>query len=344
MDDCCRHDLKKHRPFYKTLLFWACFLSVALWVLSGFIPALNLFRVSFASYLQMMCWPVAAGFLVGGLMDHFVPEEYISKFLARHRKRTVFYAAGLGFLMSACSHGILALSIELHKKGASGPAVISFLLASPWANLPITFLLIGFFGAKALVIIFSALLIAINTGLVFQLLEKKGWIEKNKHTLEPDPNFSILGDITKRFRGYHFNFTSLQKDIFGVGRGIWGLVDMVLGWVLIGAVFASLIAALVPMETFHHWFGPSWRGLLATLGLATIMEVCSEGTAPVAFEMYKITGAFGNAFAFLMAGVVTDYTEIGLVWANIGKKTALWMVAIALPQVVMLGWVFNHLF
>jgi len=79
---------------------------------------------------------VALGLVLGGIVDYYVPREYISKILSRPKKRTVIYATGLGILASACSHGILALSMELHKKGASGPAVVSFLLASPWANLP----------------------------------------------------------------------------------------------------------------------------------------------------------------------------------------------------------------
>ena len=41
--------------------------------------------------------------------------------------------------MTACGYGILALFIQIHRNEASTPAVISFLLASPWANL----LLIG---------------------------------------------------------------------------------------------------------------------------------------------------------------------------------------------------------
>jgi len=44
---------------------------------------------------------------------------------------------------------------------------------------------------------------------------------------------------------------------------------------------------------------------------------------------------------FLMGGVVTDYTEIGLVWHNIGRKTALWLVAVSVPQTLLLGWVLN---
>ena len=42
-----------------------------------------------------------------------------------------------------------------------------------------------------------------------------------------------------------------------------------------------------------------------------------------------------------MAGVVTDYTEIGLIWTNIGKKAAIWLPIITVPMVLFLGWVFN---
>ncbi len=343
-DHCCKHDLKKPKPFYKTLLFWTFFLSALLYGISFIFPAFGSFRREFSMYLSMMFWPVALGFIAGGLMDHYVPQEYVSKFLAQHRKRTIFYAAGLGFLMSACSHGILALSMELHKKGASGPAVITFLLASPWANLPVTFLLFGFFGVKAFVIIFSALIIAVITGLIFQQLDRKGWIEKNRHTMHASPGFSIRKDVARRIKDYRFTFEAVKKDAKGIASGIWGLMDMVLGWVLIGALLASLMSAFVPEEIFHQWLGPSLKGLLVTLGFATIIEVCSEGTAPIAFEIYRISKAFGNSFAFMMAGVVTDYTEIGLIWSNIGRKTALWMVAVTLPQVIVLAWVFNHIF
>ena len=44
-----------------------------------------------------------------------------------------------------------------------------------------------------------------------------------------------------------------------------------------------------------------------------------------------------------MAGVVTDYTEIGLIWSNIGKKTAIWLPIVTVPQVLLLGYLFNIL-
>jgi len=81
--------------------------------------------------------------------------------------------------------------------------------------------------------------------------------------------------------------------------------------------------------------------LLVTLFFATIIEVCSEGSSPLAFEIYNQTGAFGNSFVFLLSGVITDVTELGLIWHNIGKKAAIWLPIITVPQVIILGYLFN---
>ena len=92
-----------------------------------------------------------------------------------------------------------------------------------------------------------------------------------------------------------------------------------------------------------EYMGPTFLGLVVTLLFATIIEVCSEGSSPLAFEIFNQTGAFGNSFTFLMAGVATDYTEIGLIWHNIGKKAALWLPIITVPQILILGYLFNTL-
>lgn len=341
---CCKPKSTVPKPWYRKPLLVLILFTAALYAASFIFPVLHHFRHAFNEYTFKMAWPIALGFLLGGFIDYYVPQQYISKYLTAKKKRTVFYATGLGFLMSSCSHGILALSMELHKKGASNPAVISFLLASPWANLPITFLLIGFFGWKGLLIVLLSLIVALNTGLLFQVLDRHNLIEKTPHSVPVDENFSIVKDIQKRMREYRFTKERMGTDIKGVARGMWELADMVLLWLLVGILLASLAGAYVPAGIFEKYFGPSLLGLLITLAAATVLEVCSEGTSPLAFEIYRQTGALGNAFAFLMGGVVTDYTEIGLVWANLGRRTALWMLAITLPQVFIFAWVLNLLF
>ncbi|PIP20411.1 MAG: hypothetical protein COX40_04865 [Candidatus Omnitrophica bacterium CG23_combo_of_CG06-09_8_20_14_all_40_11] len=338
----CLPSIKK--PFFKNKLFIAVSISVLLILLSLFIPLLVSFRNSFFMYLKAIWWAVVLGLFLGGLIDYYVPREYISKVLARKSPFTIFNAVFLGFLMSVCSHGILALSIQLHKKGASNPAVVSFLLASPWANLTITVMLISLFGLKGLFIIIAAIIVAINTGLIFMFLEKKGLIEKNKSIIEVSEQFPILKDFKVRLRNYRFGLKTLIGDFKGVIRGTLALSDMVLWWIILGMLIASLAGAYIPVHFFHRFMGPTLLGLIITLGLATIIEVCSEGSSPLAFEIYKQTGALGNSFVFLMAGVATDYTEIGLLWANVGRRVALWLPIITVPQIVIIGYIANIVF
>ncbi|MBU2540867.1 MAG: permease [Candidatus Omnitrophica bacterium] len=331
-------------PFYKNKSIIVAAILLSLVLLSYQFPLLEAFRKSLLMYFKTIWWAVLLGFFLGGLIDYYVPREYVSSILAKPRKRTIFYSVILGFFMSACSHGILALSIELHKKGASNPAVIAFLLASPWANLPLTIMLIGFFGLKAAYIIISAIVIAIITGFVFQFLQKHNLIETNANVTNVGSDLSIIADIKRRSREYKLTVSNLKSDAKGIYQGMLSLSNMVLWWILIGMGLASLAAAYIPKEIFSNYMGPTAGGLLVTLIVATIIEVCSEGSAPLAFEIFRQTKALGNSFVFLMAGVVTDYTEIGLIWHNVGKKTAIWLPVITVPQVILLGFIANKIF
>jgi len=328
-----------HKPWYKERLFVVMFITIILIILAYFFSE-KLFD-AFVDYFKLIWWAILLGLFIGGIIDYLIPNEYISKYLSKHKKITILYAVVFGFLMSACSHGILAIAMELYKKGASIAAVIAFLLASPWANLPITILLFSFFGAKALLLVLAAIVIAIITGLIYQVLERKKMIEQSKHIAKVDESFSIRKDIRKRWKVYKFNFENNIKTVKGVLKGSWSLAKMVVWWILIGMVLASFARAFVPAEFFHQFMGATLLGLFVTLIIATIIEVCSEGSSPMAFEIYNQTGAFGNSFVFLMVGVATDYTEIGLIWSNIGKKAAIWLPIITVPQLMLIGYLLN---
>jgi len=132
---CLSHPQER---WYKNKVLLAVLILIAVSLSSYFMPILEPFRIYLFMYIHRIWWAILLGLVLGGIIDRFIPREYVSHILAKPRKRTIFYAVILGFFMSACSHGILALSIQLHKKGASNPAVVAFLLASPWANLPFT--------------------------------------------------------------------------------------------------------------------------------------------------------------------------------------------------------------
>ena len=138
---------------------------------------LDYFISSVYDYMLMMIPPTVIGILIGGLIDVFVPRRYIERFLAGHDAKTLLRATGLGFLASTCLHGILAIAVELYRKGASTPSAIAFLMASPWANIVVTILLIALFKVYGILIVVLALAIALITASIYVILDKKGIVE-----------------------------------------------------------------------------------------------------------------------------------------------------------------------
>ena len=158
---CCHASKPKDEipPINRRLaIVGSIFLAV---LLLSFLPPFKALNDSLLSYVAIVWWAVLLGLVLGGIIDYFVPDGFVVRILGKRNKITLINAVLAGFLMSACSHGILAIAIQLYKKGASVPAVITFLLASPWANLPMTVLLFGFFGIKALLFVGGAMAIAL---------------------------------------------------------------------------------------------------------------------------------------------------------------------------------------
>src|SRR3989338_5599514 len=343
----CHHADTCHREprrWWRDPWVWVPVSGVLLELLGLAWPNASAVSASYTGYLKKVAVPFLLGLVIGGIIDHFVPKAYVVTLLSGPRKRVILRSTILGFLASSCSHGCLAISLELYRKGASIPAVVSFLLASPWASMSLTLLLIGLFGPRALVIIGGALGIAWLAGLVFQQLDRRRLIEANPNATGVSTEVAVWSDLAARVRAYPWTRRQLVEDARGVWRGMIPLGRMVLGWVQLGLMFSAVLGTLVPHEFFMRFLGPTVGGLLATLLAAAVIEVCSEGTAPLAFELYRHTGALGNAFAFLMGGVVTDVTELGAIWTNVGRRTPVWLVVVTLPLVAGLGWVLNAVF
>ncbi len=333
--------IERRSCWYSNPWVWVPLSGVAVATLGRWWPAAAPVSAVYLEYVHTVFVPFLVGLFIGGLVDYAIPKSYIVKWLSGPRKRVIARATLLGFLASSCSHGCLALTMELYRKGASTPAVVSFLLASPWASMSLTLILLSLFKLQGIAIIVSALVIAFLTGLIFQRLVRRQLIELNPHTIEVAEDFSIWQDLTRRWRARRWTLGQLSDDLHGVIEGMLPLGRMVLGWVQLGLVLSAVSGTLIPHGMFERFMGPSLGGLLLTLLLATIIEVCSEGTAPLAFELYRHTGALGNAFAFLMGGVVTDYTELGALWTNIGRRTVLWLLLVTLPMVIVLGLLLN---
>lgn len=287
-----------------------------------------------------MWWGLAIGVVFVGLLAR-IPRNLVMSVLGHRDGFTSLLRATLaGVFLDLCSHGILAVGMKLYERGASTGQVMAFLLASPWNSFSLTLILFGLIGVGwTLLFILLSLVIGLVSGLVFDALVRGGTLPDNPHRekLNPDARFA---DLWTEFRAdWAFSLAGTGRLLVDGFKG----ARVVIRWGLFGILLASTIRAVVPPEQFAAWFGASVSGLWLTLLAATVVEVCSEGTTPVAADIMNRAGAPGNAFTFLMAGVATDYTEI----MSIRDTTASWKIAlflplVTLPQVLIIGFVLNQ--
>jgi len=289
--------------------------------------------------LNKMWWGLALGIFAVGALGK-VPREWIAAMLGRSGSlQGLIRAMCAGLILDLCNHGILLVAMKLYERGASLGQTLTFLIASPWNSLSLTLILASLIGLKwTLLFILLSGVIAIITGICTELAVKKGWLTGNPNTVELPENFHLLDEINKSF---HQSKWSLGTIITVIKSGF---VDsgMILRWILLGTLMASCVRSFVPQEAFGEWFGPTYLGVLLTIAAATIIEVCSEGSSPIAADLVTRASAPGNGFAFLMAGAATDYTEIiALKETTKSWKATCILPLLTLPQVVVIAWIIN---
>jgi uncharacterized membrane protein YraQ (UPF0718 family) len=345
MSSCCHpaddHDHKKPRFDF---ILWSSVSVIAAALVLHFaglnIAYVDHFAHTVLEFLSTMWWGIVLGILVVGLMNK-VPREYFQVAMGRGGTANgIFRAVFAGILLDMCNHGILMVGAKLYERGVSLPQVMAFLIASPWNSLSLTIILITLIGLKwTLAFIFFSAVVALLSGFIFMALIKAGILPDNPNKSEPDPGFSIVADCKTRLKG----FRPAPKFFIELFTGGMHEARMLLRWLLLGIIIAAAVRTFVPHETFAEWFGPTLFGLGMTLIATTVLEVCSEGSAPVAADIMTRAAAPGNAFAFLMAGVSTDYTEI-LVMREATKswKIAFFLPLVTVPQIVLLGWLMNQ--
>lgn len=293
------------------------------------------------SFMNIIWWGLLLGVIMLALLSK-IPREFIIALLGTGTGfKGIMRATIGGVLLDLCSHGILMVGAKLYERGASIGQVMAFLIASPWNSFSLTIILIALIGLKwTLFFIVASMLIALISGWLFDRLEANGVLPSNPHTVELPEGFEFWREA--KIQWSQVNLT--KQLLFDMLKS--GILDsrMVVRWILFGVLLASVIRAFVDVALFEQYFGPTLLGLFFTLIAATIIEVCSEGSAPIAADLLTRAKSPGNSFAFLMAGVSTDYTEVMVMKeATRSWKIALFLPLITVPQIFLIAWLVNVL-
>ncbi len=329
------------------LLLWGSISAVVIlygifWLFRDLVVDITwLHSLSGAVYTLMntIWWGILIGIIMVAVLTK-IPREFIVAILGSGSGIGGIIRATLaGVLLDLCSHGILMVGAKLYERGASAGQVIAFLVASPWNSFSLTLVLVALIGLKwTLAFIGFSVVIAVISGLLFDLFVKKGVLPANPNRSDLPKDFRFWPAAKAGMKATQYDgayFSSLFSEGLSGSRPV-------LRWILFGVVLAGLVQTFLDTASMQTWFGPTIAGLGLTVLVATIMEVCSEGSTPIAADLLNRAGAPGNSFAFLMTGVATDYTEIMILKETTKSwKFALFLPLISLPQVLIISWLMN---
>jgi hypothetical protein len=344
---CCGPAVAADAPAWRRVdwLLWGSGGIIAISYIAGFFLShdaplgLGVFTHGVQEMMNLMWWGILVGMVAVGLIDR-VPREFVIGIIGRDQgARSLLRAVAAGVLLDLCNHGVLMVGAKLYERGASLGQVFAFLIASPWNSLSLTIIIGVLMGwGWMAVFLVASLVIALLTGLAVEALERAGRVKPNPNRVDLPADFHVWREAKAGLRATKFD-AAFARD---VARRSVSASRMVLRWLFFGVVLAALIQATVPTEIFATWFGATLLGLFTTLIAATIIEVCSEGSVPLAADLMTRAQAPGNAFTFLMAGAATDYTEILVLREVTGRlKAALLLPLLTVPQVLVIGWALN---
>ena len=299
-------------------------------------PRVSVFAHGVVELLSKMWLGLAFGIVAIGILGQ-IPREVITNLLGKGILRAMF----LGLFLDLCSHGILLVGAKLYQRGATLGQTFAFLTTSPWNSISLTFVLFGLIGIRwTLVFIVLSAAVGFFTGVITDWSTSKGWIASNPNRVESTDPFSFQRDVRDRLKNVSWRPSLFLKIL---KTGILDSV-MLVRWLLLGVITAATLRALIPEDAFGTWFGPTLGGLALTMVATTLIEVCSEGSSPIASDLLNRAGAPGNAFAFLMGGVATDYTEIMVLREATGSwKLTFLLPLFSVPQIILLGALLNYL-
>ena len=334
-NDCCSVNKKKSFFHWENILLLSI---VIFYLLSLFIVEKGETSKTFFSSINFFVQELFWGVIIGGIFMYLfriLPRQSLQSIvgLGQSGYKATFKAILAGFVLDVCSHGILFIGIGLYRQGLRLPQLIAFLLSSPWNSISLTFVLISLIGEFwTILFVFLSMLIAFVSATIFEFLMN------NKLLVVQNDNKEVLSIRESKILNVNFSFkTSFNWQILVL---VWKDIRLLLKWLVIGVYFSVLMRLIFSIDGLGEVFSASIGGLLFTLMLAIIIEVCSEGSVPFASDLFLV--APGNAFAFLLAGVATDYTEIlALKESTKSWRVALFLPLVTVPQVLLVSYMMN---
>ena len=253
------------------------------------------FFVIFGSLLIQALPFVLIGALASAAIEVFVPIGTLERLTELPRWMQLPAAGLAGIAFPICECGSVPVARRLASKGLVPSAAVTFMLAAPVLNpVVIASTFVAYRGRSALWTMVIGrfalgLLVAIAVGWVMGGRSKEELLRPraDEDAVEPIE----LGALEPRWQSF---FVHVGNDFLFMGR-----------FLLLGATLAGLVQTFLPASIVDHVASLPIVSIVAMIGLAFVLSLCSESDAFIAASFTSF-GASAQ-LAFLVFGPMVDF-------------------------------------
>ena len=295
------------------------------------VAALQNFLLVFSSLLIEAMPFILLGALVSAAIEVFVPGSVFER-LSSLRPSLQLPAAGLaGFAFPVCECGSVPVARRLAQKGLSIGAAVTFMLAAPILN-PVVLVstVVAYRGRD---ILLPMVLGRAGLGLIAALAV--GWVMSSRTTEDAMPALAEERHDDEHDHGTDDSklgafFGHLTGDFVFMGR-----------YLVIGAAVAATMQTFVPQSFIAGVADTPILSLLAMMGLAFVLSLCSESDAFVAASFVQF--GVGAQLAFLVFGPLVD-TKLAFLYSGTFSPRFFRTVVVVVGAVTLAGTLWIEVF
>ncbi len=310
----------------------------------------------FWNYVREVFPFLVLGFFLSGLIQVFIPSNWISKYLGGSGFRPLFYATVAGTVLPICCIGSLPVAISLHDKGARLGPVLSFLVATPATSLSALFVSYGLLGLQFTVYLFlSVIVLGLLMGLVGNQLRFVPPAELAFGVSAADPVCGMQVDagkpgvVTSEYDGTSYYFCcDLCRTKFGSSpaayaggcvteacscapragnRAVQALRHSFITMpreigpeILLGLALAAIVAAVTPIGRFVGEYFAGGLAFVIALPAGILMYTCSTASVPLIHALVTQGMNTGAGMLLLIVGPVTSWSTILVLRKQFGTR------------------------
>jgi len=276
---------------------------------------------------------------VGALIEEFVSERFITRFMTGRNPGTMLLGSVVGALIPLCTCGMVPLAVALRRRGGDLKHIFCFLASGAAVSIPVLLLTWKLIGIEWMVV---RLLASIALGLLIGYASLFALRGADPRPAPGDGGLSAALEANDET----FQLTPLsgRSRLGTVWRRFLGQIREYAPWVVVSLILAAVVDVLVPGHWIHILYGQ--RTTVGSL-LASISGVpfyfCSGAELPLVKELLAKGMGFGPATAMMLAVPIVNIPTFGVVSKWLGPRASLVYLLLIVAGSTLLGSVVGRL-